>query len=286
MSSFTEKQLRATLILADPNTKFPGTNSNTLILTGLQMIAVIEGITRRATQLDLQIHGMTQGDMEALTVVWFQPPAIKDNAIVLEANDGTGWTQVFSGTITEAQPEFRSAPAVFFRIQAVVGYLAKITPVPVTSYSQDVPVSTVVAAIAKQMGFAFEDNGVTAILHKPYFPGTLYDQLQSACAAGNVDYYIEGGKVSIMPANKPRLNTPVIVLNKDSGLVGYPVLERFGISVQCLFNPAIIGGGKIKVQSSFKPANGLWTPYYVTHTLESVRPGGNWFSLLLCNPAF
>jgi len=283
--SFTAKLLRVTLITGS-NQTFQNTGDNTLALTGLRMRAVITAVARLATTLDLSIYGMLPADMNALTILFFKT-AVLDQSVIVEANDGSGWHQVFSGTMIEAQPDYRGMPDVFFHIQARVGYYAQINPVPPSSYQGATDVATIIQTLASNMGFNFENNGVTAQLHNPYLAGTYFDQLQSVCQAANVDYYFVQASgpqytLAITPANQPRQNTPMVVIGPQSGLIGYPVFQRFGIQVNCLFNFAITSGAPITVQSALPGANGQWNPYAMTHTLESLVQGGQWMSSLQC----
>jgi hypothetical protein len=284
VSSLTVKQLRATIALAAPNAVFAGTNSNKLILTGLRMTAVVQAVARSAPTADIRIYGMLPADSNALTVVFLKNAAVQKNAILLEANEGNGWTQVFSGVMFEAQPDYRGAPDAFFRTQAIVSYFSQINPVPPLSYPVATSVATVVQGLAAQMGFAFENNGVTATLAAgAYFPGTAYDQLQRVCQATDTDFYFDGGTLAIVPSGLGRPNVPSVVLNPQSGLIGYPTIERFGITIDALYNPGFAGGGKVQVQGSDIPAaNGIWTPFSLTHTLQAVTPDGAWFTTLRC----
>jgi hypothetical protein len=292
VSSFTSKQLRVTLILENTNAHFPNTNSNTLVLTDLRMIAFIEGVARLATTAEIRLYGLLPADMNALTVVFFNPGGgVLNQIVIVEANDGTGWFQVFSGTMIEAQPDYRGAPDVFFHIQARIGYFAQINPVPPASYTGATDVAGICASLAKQMGFAFENNGVKVKVSNPYLSGTAFDQLTTICAAANVDFYFipnatpgAPGTLAITPGGGVRPNVPVVVLQQGSGLVGYPVLERFGLTVECLWNSGITGGGPVKVESDLPPANGLWSPFMLRHALSCNLPDGPWFSQLSCYP--
>ncbi len=282
-SSFTAKNLKVTLILAGTNSFFQGTNDNQLILSGMRMSATVQSVARLATQLDLSIWGMRAQDMNALTVAWANPPAVRDHVVIVEADSGDGFTKVFSGTILEAQPDFNSAPDVPFRLQAITGYFQKINPVPPTSYPGTVPINSVVADLAQKMGFGFTvDGNVTAVLASPYLWGTYYDQLQQACQAANADFYFQGSTIYVTRANLPRTQQPTVVLNAQSGLIGYPQYERAGLMVQCLYNPAILCGSPVDIESIVPSATGRWYPYSAEHVLESRVPNGDWISRLYC----
>lgn len=282
MKSFTEKLLRVTLILAGTNQKFPGTNSNTLVLTNLRVSARVKAVARLATQSEIRIYGMLPADMNALTVAWANPPVVLDHIVILEANDGSKWTQVFKGTIIEAQPNYSDAPDVFFQLLAVVGYFQKIQPAEPTSYPFTVDIGVAATDIIGRMGFTYVDGGATGVLTNPYFSGTLFDQLAQACAAANADFYIQGDTILVTPSGRPRQNQPAVILTPESGLIGYPIYARSGLNVAAIFNPAFTCGTPIELTSSIPSATGRWYPFAMQHLLESKMPRGQWITQLQC----
>lgn len=282
MTSFTSKQLRITFILAGANAKFPGTGNNTLVLTNLRASAKVQGVSRQATQMDLKVMGMKPEDMNALTVAWANPPVVLDHLVIVEANDGNGWVQVFKGTITEAQPQFTAQPDVYFHCLASVGYFQKIAAAPPTSYPFTVDIGVAADDIITAMGFKYVDGGASGVLSSPYFTGTLYDQLVQACAAANADFYMQGDTVLVTPHGLPRKNQPAVVLNKGTGLIGYPVFERAGLNIMAVWNSAFQTGTPIQLTSAIPSANGRWYPFALTHALDCNLPKGRWDSQLQC----
>lgn len=288
LTSFTSKQLRFTLVLSpeNSNTVFPGTNSNTLVLANLRAVANIQTVPGIPTRASVKLFGMKKQDMFALSVIFFNGGQnLKYNQLIIEQNSGAGWTQVFNGMITDAQPRFRSMPNVFFDIQAIVGYNHQIAPVPPVSFKGTVPVDTIIKKLADAMKFAYVNDGVTANLTNFYAPGTNMDQLNRACQMSQTQYVIAGDTLGIYPIGKFRPSIPLLQLSPQSGLEGYPELEKFGIVITSLFNPAMVAGGQIRVTGSDVPnANGLWAPFLVDHILESNNPGGRWHSTAQCQP--
>jgi hypothetical protein len=285
-SSFqNQKQLRVTLILAKAGNQFQS-GGNTLVLTGLRMTATIQAVVRFANQLDLNIYGMLAADMNALTVIrWGAANNSFDNNIVMvEANGGNGWQQIFKGTIFEASPQYQQMPDVSFKIQARFGYYAGITPGTVLSYANGVSVAKAAQTIVTAMGFKLENNGVTATLPAgSYFPGSQWDQFTALMTASDTDFYTLSDTIAICPKNTPRQTLPTIQLTPQSGLMGYPRIEVAGIAFECLFDPGLNQGGPVTISGSDVPAaNGTWTPYTLTHELSSVKPGGPWFSSVHC----
>jgi hypothetical protein len=290
MGSFTNKLLRASLIL--PQGNFPGTSSNTLVLEGYRMSARLTGAGNYTNQCELSIYGMKQADMNAVTVLWGQggnPQNINAKAIlVLESNDGSGYLQVFEGQFFDAQPDYKSLPDVNLHVTCMTGYGAQILPVQPSSFSGAVDVAGLAEQLAGQMGFAFEDNGVTGQLHTPYYAGTLMDQFRELARDANFDYYFDAkGTLIICPSNQPRQSQNAVVLSPTSGLIGYVTLTRYGgVELDCLFSPAISLGSAVQVQGSQVPGtNGLWFPFKFVTELESIKPSGRWFSHLSCLPS-
>lgn len=286
LNSFTEKKLRVTLVLAGTNQVFAGTNTNTLILTGLRMSAKVRAVARLTANLDLRIWGMLPADMNALSVIWANPPIIFDHIVILEADSGNGFVQVFKGTIREAQPEYRAAPDVYFAIQASNGYFKQIEVQfsEPTSYPESVPADIAILDLITRMGFSGVVTGEVgaATLTNPYWSGTLYDQFVKACQASGADFYFLGDTILVTASGKPRDDQPAVVLNAASGLIGYPVYERAQLNVEALFNAAFLCGTPIELTSSVPNATGRWYPFAIQHTLESLMPKGKWHSQLQC----
>lgn len=284
------KRLRVTLILSPENSNgvFPGTKSNTLVVEGLRTIANIQTVPgATATHADVRIYGLAQKYMNALTTIFFNRfNTVKFNNMIVEQNSGNGWTQVFSGMITEAQPEYRGNPAAFMNLIGVTGYQHKLLPVPAASYQGSVSVASILNDLANKMGYAFENDGVTGSLSNAYLWGTYWDQLNRVCVASGTVYVVEGDTLAVYPYAKPRSNPPVLTLSAGAGLVGYPVLQQWGITVTSIYNPALVGGGRLKIVGSEVPgANGLWYTTQVDHQLEAFAPGGGWFTTSMCMQA-
>jgi len=144
------------------------------------------------------------------------------------------------------------------------------------------------------MGLAFENDGVTGTLTNAYYSGTLADQLRTVCKDAGIYYAIEPATPNLLvisPAGVSRQNLTAFTLTPSSGLVGYPeVLGNGYLNVRSIFNPAYRMNGPITIQGSDVVidaslpktlntlADGNWLIGPLTHTLESQKPGGAWFT--------
>jgi len=286
-NSFTTKQLRFTFTLAN-SALFSGTNSNVLQVTGLRASVKIKGSGLPAfPEADITVYGLKESDMISLTCMAFQPLGMQRNTVMVEANSGYGWSIVFLGQIITGGPNYDQIPAACLKLTArVLGY-DSLNPAAATSYTGPTAVANIVAKLSAQMGYALENNGVTASLTNPYFSGTLAEQLRTVAQQAGIDVYIEGNVIAICPKGAPRNQTP-FTLTPQTGLRGYPKFDyqRGFVSVQSLFSSAFRFGGPLTLAGSeVTPANGSYVIGTLSHSLESlVLDGGEWFSDLLLYP--
>lgn len=287
MASFTEKQLRFRFVLSN-NAVFEGSGDNTVTLTALRSIVRVKCSGFPAfPECDVTIFGMRQADMNALTSLAYQLENITRNSMTVDVNSGDGWSTIFSGQILQALPDYTGMPDVSLRVQGRVLGFESIAPADPSAYTGATDVATIIQNIAARMGKAFENNGVTAQLSNPYLPNTLAEQLRSVAEQAGIQLFADPTDtvIAIAPPGVPR-RTPVWVLSPAAGLVGYPVIESRGyIHVRSIFNPAFRFGGAIRVEGSDVPrANGGWQIGTLSHSVDALKPGGEWFSDMLLYP--
>lgn len=293
-NSFVRRRLKATFILLGEGAVFAGTNSNTLTVTGLRMSATVQASSRLAAQLALRVSGMKREDMDAISVAWANPPIVLDHTVLLEADNGEGFSKVFSGTIIEAQPQYSAQPDVYMSITAKTGYFSQIQPAEPTAYTETVDIGLVAGDLAARMRtsagepFAFVNGGANAVLAgPPYLHGSLVDQLDTACQMAGCDYYIANDTVTITPRGQPIEGIPPSVrLTKDTGLIQSPVYGNGGLNVTALYNPAFDNGVPIDIESIVPQATGRWFPFSMTHSLEQLVPNGKWHTDMICSRRF
>lgn len=289
--SFATKRLRFTFTLTG-NAVFEDSGSNVLTIEGFRATAALKSAGAAiAPSAMLQIFGMKQSDMNALTFLAFDPRGLQKNTVKVETNSGDGWNTAFVGQIVESGPEYSAQPDVYLRIEALAGYLEMITPAPAVSVQGDVLINDIVKRLADAYGLAFEPNDVTGTISNPYYPQSLGEQLRKFCEDANVDLYRDGEVIAIQVRGKPR-RTPRVNLTPSTGLIGYPSIDRRGIQVRCLYNSGLRFGGTVHVESDLNgildklfpaKANGDWWIYSLEHYLQSETPGGQWESLLGCS---
>lgn len=281
MSSFTKKKLTAVISLGKG--QFGQDGANTLTLKDLRISASIDkagGISQGTAQI--RVWGLRQVDMNQLTMLSFHPLQFADNKIqILAGEDGGSMSSVYQGSILSAWGDYQSSPDVPLEIGAMSGYFNQLKPVEPNSFKGTTDVATIMQMLASKMGYTFENNGVQINLASPYLAGSAMDQARAVQQAANIEMGIDENILYIAPKGMGRKGQ-IPLINKDTGLRGYPAFDTMGISFETLFNPGILFGGMIKIQSEIATANGQFRVVSVGHLLESEKPGGAWFTRVWC----
>lgn len=284
-SSFANQKLIQVTITLGAGKTFSN-RKDTLTLEGMRVSVNIDmGGTFMGGNMRVRIFGLIQSDMNQLTYfAWMPQPQLgPPNSISVTAVDGEQTTLVFTGNIIQAYGNYQAMPEVFLDIQATATQAAQLVSVTPLSVASDTTIATIMGKLAKQMGFTFENNGVDIAVPKGYYLGnTAYFQAQNLMLAYNFDMYIDRGILAICPLGKSRKTPAVPLVSSTTGMIGYPCFSTQGMLFDTFFNPNIIVGGTVQVQSEVEMANGLWYVTNISHTLESIVPGGRWQSTVNC----
>lgn len=75
------------------------------------------------------------------------------------------------------------------------------------------------------------------------------DVLDGIAADADANWSIQDGNLVMVPVNST-LPTEAILINNDTGMLGSPVIDDKGISLECLLNPQIQVHGKVKLDNN------------------------------------
>ena len=297
-SSFANiKDLRFQITLGQPNASFPGQQgNNTITIQGLRAAVNIEnaGGAMMGT-LHAQIYGLQPTDMNTLTSTLWDSLLVSTpssgtsssfafNQIQVFAIDGTQETLVYNGIILNCWGVYTSMPEVYLMIEAQIGYTWLVTSGTPISIQSDTDIDTVMQQIASLMGFQFENNGVSVTVPKgTYLGNTPMEQARTLMQMYKFWMYLDctsPNTLAIAPYGVPRTTQITPLVSPQSGLNGYPLFNSTGVNFETLFNPGIVFGGPVHIQSSIPKANGVWTVVSMAHQLSSQAPGGPWKSVI------
>jgi hypothetical protein len=284
--SFTSKKINLTFKLGrDTNGvqyTFTEGDYDQVNVTGLRIQATIANAGPPSMgEASVIVHGLTPSLMNQLTTV----RRLNDGQVttrfyqmVIDAGDAVaGMSTIFQGQVSLAQIDMSGAPDSSLRITAHAGLFEAVKPTAPLSFPGSADVATIMQSLAVQNGYTFENNGVTAKLSRPYFPGSPKQQMESCANAANINWTLDTGILAIWPKGGSR-GGAIPIISASTGMIGYPSNYDVGIAVRTLFNPQIGFGKKCQVQSGLPFANGTFGMFGITHDLESETPNGKWES--------
>lgn len=259
---------------------FGPTLNDTVTYSGLRCEASINNIAGASlNSLQLRIYGMSESVMSQLSTIGISITLTPRNLVTLSAsNSSGGMSQVFQGTIANAWIDYSGAPDVSFNVEAYAGLFEQVKSVAVNSYKGSVAVADIISALAKSIGFAFTNNGVTAQLSNPYFAGSALTQIKDCAEHAKIGYDISNGMVQIWPSGGA-VDDVSFLISPETGLVGYPVFSKLGIDIQAEFNADIKLGRRLQVRSSVPQAcRDTWYCQMARHEISAQVPNGPWFT--------
>lgn len=280
MTSFSnKKQLKLVITLGTG--KFGSSDNNQITLQGFRTCIEIDkaGGVQMST-LRARVYGVQQNDMNSVTTLQWKPQTVLKNTVEVYAIDGDSETLVFAGIIVNAWGDYNSMPDVFLQIQAQSAYYFQLIASKPKSFKGQIGVAVIMKQLADEMGYVFENNGVTTQLPDVYLADTALEQAKTLAQMANCSLYIDDKVLAIAPLNEPRKTQIIPVISKDTGLVGYPTFDGVGVNFTTLFNAAYSFGGLIRLDTDIKQAAGEWVIASLAHKLESEKPGGAWFSAI------
>lgn len=281
--SFIRRKLDIVFTLA--RGQFGESGTDTVTLSGLRCSAAIvkQGGDTQG-ELDLLIFGMTPSLMQQLSQLAQTPDGSRgDQVTVLAGDDAAGMAIAYRGAIRDAWVDYDDAPQIAFHVVGMAALPEALKPVPPSSYRGTADVVTIMSNIATLMGRQFENGGVSGItLNNPYFPGTAYEQFERCRAAARIEGTLDDGTLAIWPRGGSR-GGAVPLISPATGMVGYPKRTQIGVNLTSLYNPSVVIGGDVQVNTSNVPCRGTWHILTVAHTLEAEVPGGQWFTSLTCS---
>lgn len=279
--SFTQKIIEVRITLTSGTFS---TGANTKIIRGLPVKAEINNPGFPAmSSAKISISGISQEDLEALTFLAFRPLTYAQGNVVsiYAGDDESGLSLAFMGNIITSVPNYNAAPDVTLEVEAMAGYYAKLLAVPPYTFKGSIPVASILQEICQQAGFTFVNEGETKSALNPYLKGSPLQKIITLANNYNLNIIVNGETVTLKPSQGG--NQVVAVINKDTGLIGYPDFTANGVRVKAEYLPAISNGNLIKVESLVPKATGLWSVISVNHSLGAYMDNAPWFTTIEAN---
>ncbi|MFT9018487.1 hypothetical protein [Acetobacter malorum] len=284
---------------------FGPNGEDTVTLSGLRVHAeVTQARFPTAESATVRIEGMTPDVMNRLSMAAPDPTRQSASELILTTQDGAGGRAlVFQGGVTLAYVDYTTAPNVAFVAQAFSTVLPNAMTATPTGYRGAVSAAQVLGTIASKAGLTLHTQGVSSMLHDPYFHGSPGQQLSQCLETVPLCAGLGRGQLSVWPATStalqltplgttrqtlPSSTTQALSLSAETGLIGYPAWSAGGLALRMVFNPLVSFNSLIALHSRYQPAGwgqqngpvpvGLWRVTQVRHTLQTETPHGAWFT--------
>jgi hypothetical protein len=287
--SFIQREIELVFTLGSGT--FADSGTNTVTLKGLRIQCQITSVVGPGMgRAHLRVHGLTLSllnDLCSIVPVVGGVPKVVYNQLTINAGDSeSGMTRVFQGNTTlSSSIDMNSSPDSVLEVNSAVGSFQAVQSIEPTSYPGSASAPQIMGALASLTPepLVLEANTVATVFQTPYFPGSRRDQMMRCAEAGGFNWTIENGTLALWARDGYRIK-PVPTISPETGMVGYPSNIGIGAQVKTLFNPNILCGGRVNVQSSLRFATGNLLSYHISHQLDSRTPGGRWFTTFRAYP--
>lgn len=284
MSSYVSRDLRLEITLATG--EFGSSKGNKITLQGWRALCNISSAGgAQLSQADVSIFGLKSDLMKQLTRLQKDLSFVERNRLDIFAINGGVETLVFAGEIWNAWADYTKVPDVCLRVSAMSGFYSLIKPESMTSYKGPTDVVDIAQQLATLMRVGFENgfigSGVKITIENTYLSGSAVDRLRDLVKMTGMTAIVELGVLYISPLNTPRAKNAIIEINRNSGLVGYPVFDAASCIFMSEFNPAIRFNGLVHVTSDAETRDGNYIVQSLSHQLEAQMPDGKWFSTVV-----
>lgn len=274
-STFTRKAIDITFQLGTGT--FGDTGSNTVTVSGLRVVATITKVGGVASdQAYVRVYGLSPTIQGQLSSIGTPAYYMRNNVMAISPGDANGTSLAYQGLMYSAYQNFEHQPDTFLEVSCNTSWAGQLVPTAPLSVRGTGDVATMFQSIAQSQNLSFENNGVQVKLSNPYFAGTQKEQCDELAAAANVVWTSDGATLAIWPVGGSR-GTAIPLISPETGMIGYPTrVGDQGIGFRTYYNPNIVFGGQIQMQSSYTQANGQWYVNRIVHDLTSQQHGGPW----------
>ncbi|AOM39685.1 baseplate hub protein [Xenorhabdus hominickii] len=231
------------------------------------------------TEVTLHLWGLSDSQMTTLSrkSMWV------DGAPMNQMRVWAGEKLIFEGIIRDAYADFNQMPDVPLIIAADMMFKLRGQAVAPFSAAGDVPIDNIIMPMAKSIGLAYENAGVTGVRPNPYFDGNIVQQMLQAAESVNAYIDIDTDKVTIWPKNGTRRGSTLFI-SPENGLIGYPVFTGRGLSITTMFEPELVIGRKVELKTSLPNASAVYIATSAEHHLTSWIEGGQWHTSCILKP--
>lgn len=221
------------------------------------------------SEANISIANLKRSDIEYLTT-YMSPyinPSVRKSINVYAGYDTTGYGRIFTGDIYKALPS--DVPDTWLNIEAKSLFYQN--RVPVSYCVSNVTMQEAGKSVANQLGFEFDWQADSQKRIDVFnFRGSKAQLIEKYNSFGDVIAFEDNGKLRVQNKTSKRKSGQIKLISKETGMIGIPEPDQFGVKVKCLLDPSLACGDWIKVKSErLKSVNGEYQIYTLDFDITS-----------------
>ncbi len=211
------------------------------------------------------IYGMNPADINTFTRsnldLWFN--VFTANLITIYAGYNLGSDGlppiVFCGYVIFAGANYNNSRDRPFVIHSMQFFDLNNVNIKPTNPKGVISLDNLFRQICQAGNLVYRGYNITGNAYSPILTGTVRDQLQQACKRYGYQITMTRSPdnvlniVSISPIGQPMQNSNITLSAQNNEMIGFPVVENYGFSIKCYFNPTLIVGQTLYVNSVSVP---------------------------------
>ena len=221
------------------------------------------------SEANISIANLKRSDIEYLTT-YMSPyinPSVRKSINVYAGYDTTGYGRIFTGDIYKALPS--DVPDTWLNIEAKSLFYQN--RVPVSYCVSNVTMQEAGKSVANQLGLEFDWQADSQKRIDVFnFRGSKAQLIEKYNSFGDVIAFEDNGKLRVQNKTSKRKSGQIKLISKETGMIGIPEPDQFGVKVKCLLDPSLACGDWIKVKSEcLKSVNGEYQIYTLDFDITS-----------------
>ena len=250
-------------------------------IEGLPIKVVVEkGGLPSFNTAKIEIQGLSLDRMMALSSLAIESMLADERhkVNIYAGDEKNGLSLIFSGDVKSAIPDFSGAPDIVMRLDCFCAYFDAITAQEPIAIKGEGRVADIIGSLVRSEGYTFYNAGVTASVKDCHVSGDMRTKVYKLANAVGAKVCFDDKEVMLAPIGEP-FRSAFTKVNKDTGMIGYPTVDDTSVSVSCFFNPSILFGSLVQIESVVPRASGKFQVVKVVHSLSANNPdGGDWFT--------
>lgn len=221
------------------------------------------------SEANISIANLKRSDVEFLTT-YLSPyinPSIRKTVNIYAGYDTTGYGRIFTGDIYKALPY--DIPDTWLNIEAKSLFYQN--RVPISYSASNISMREAGKSVANQLGLEFDWQADTQKTIDVFnFRGSKAQLIEKYNSFGDVVAFEDNGVLRAQNKTQKRKGGQVRLISKDTGMIGIPEPDQFGVKVKCLLDASLACGDWIRVESDrLKSVNGEYQIYTLDFDITS-----------------